>query len=543
MPTTMNEQGNEQRALVVAPVGRDASLICDLVTRQGLGCESFNNVPELAGKIGESTGVLLITDEALRRGGIGPLLDVLNMQPPWSDVPLILLTNSDNATRTKKLIDQNWARRRNVIVVDRPVRRVALASAVRAALQDRTHQYQIRDHLEAEKRKDDQLRQSQRLESIGVLAGGVAHDFNNLLTGILGNASLILNDIPVGHPARDRAQAVCDAAQRAANLTRQLLAYSGKGQFLVEPIDLSSLVRDMSQLIGLSIPKGVFLQLALNEALPAIEADSSQIQQVIMNLVINAAEAIGTDKQGTVLVHTAVQNIDSEYIERTFTPGEIEPGRYVFLEVQDTGCGMDQSTVARIFDPFFTTKFTGRGLGLAAVLGIVRGHRGALRVYSTPGQGTTFKVLFPATEKVSAKRRSPVESAGQRGSGTILVVDDEDVVRKLAKNALERVGYTVLLAESGQAAIDLFKTTDEQVSLVLLDMTMPGLNGHETFLQLKRIRPTVKVLLSSGYNELETTRRFSGQGLAGFIQKPYTAGTLSKTVNSVLSSTDEHGPK
>jgi two-component system cell cycle sensor histidine kinase/response regulator CckA len=539
----MNEQGNEQRALVVAPVGRDGSLICDLLTRQGLGCESFNNVPELAGKIGESTGVLLITDEALRGDGIGPLLDVLNMQPPWSDVPLILLTNSDNATRTKKLIDQNWARRRNVIVVDRPVRRVALTTAVRAALQDRTHQYQIRDHLEAEKRKDDQLRQSQRLESIGILAGGVAHDFNNLLTGILGNASLILNDIPTGHPARDRAQAVCDAAQRAADLTRQLLAYSGKGQFIVEPIDLSSLVRDMSQLIGLSIPKGVFLQLDLNEALPAIEADSSQIQQVIMNLVINGAEAIGTHKQGTVLVHTAVQNIDSEYIERTFTPGEIEPGRYVFLEVQDTGCGMDQSTVARIFDPFFTTKFTGRGLGLAAVLGIVRGHRGALRVYSTPGQGTTFKVLFPATEKVSAKPPSAIESAGQRGSGTILVVDDEDVVRKLAKNALERAGYTVLLAESGEAAIDLFNAADEQVSLVLLDMTMPGLNGYETFLQLKRVRPTVKVLLSSGYNELETTRRFSGQGLAGFIQKPYTAGTLSKTVNSVLLSMDEHGPQ
>jgi two-component system cell cycle sensor histidine kinase/response regulator CckA len=213
------------------------------------------------------------------------------------------------------------------------------------------------------------------------------------------------------------------------------------------------------------------------------------------------------------------------------------------MEVQDTGCGMDESTVARIFDPFFTTKFTGRGLGLAAVVGIVRGHRGALRVYSTPGQGTTFKVLFPAIEKVSAEPRSLMESAGQRGSGTILVVDDEDVIRKIAKNVLERAGYTVLLAESGQAAIDLLKTAGQQVSLVLLDMTMPGLNGHETFLQLKRVRPKVKVLLSSGYNELEATRRFSGQGLAGFIQKPYTAGTLSKTVTSVLLPMDEHGQK
>jgi signal transduction histidine kinase len=224
-----NEQGNEQRVLVVAPVGRDASLICDLLARQGFACESCSNVRELAGKIGERTGALLITDEALGGNVIGHLLEVLNMQPPWSDVPLILLTGSDNATRTKKLIDQNWARRRNVIVVDRPVRRVALTTAIRAALQDRTHQYQIRDHLEAEKRKDDQLRQSQRLESIGILAGGVAHDFNNLLTGILGNASLILNDIPTGHAARARAQEICEAAQRAAELTRQLIqaGYTG----------------------------------------------------------------------------------------------------------------------------------------------------------------------------------------------------------------------------------------------------------------------------------------------------------------------------
>ena len=405
------------------------SVICS--PAKGFGCESCGNVRELAGKIGESTGALLITDEALGENVLGHLLEVLNMQPPWSDVPLILLSNSDNA-RTK-LIDQNWAKRRNVIVVDRPVRKVALITAVRAALQDRAHQYQIRDHLEAEKRRDDQLRQSQRLESIGILAGGVAHDFNNLLTGILGNASLILDDIPTGHLTRDCAQRICKAAQRAAELTRQLLAYSGKGKFIVEPIDLSSLVRDVSSLIGLSIPKSVFLHLDLNEDLPAIEADSSQIQQVIMNLVINGAEAIGADKQGTVLVHTAVQNIDLEYIERTFTPGEIEPGRYVLLEVQDTGCGMAQSTIARIFDPFFTTKFTGRGLGLAAVVGIVRGHRGALRVYSTPGQGTTFKVLFPAIEKVSAKPRSPIESAGPRGSGTILVVDDEDAIREIAK--------------------------------------------------------------------------------------------------------------
>src|SRR5438105_7495700 len=385
--------------------------------------------------------------------------------------------------------------------------------------------------LEAERM--EHLRQAQKRESIGILAGGVAHDFNNLLTGILGNASLIVSEVSSGDAVRSRAEEICNSAQRAAGLTRQLLAYSGQGTFVIEPIDLSALVRDMSDLIHLTTSKGVSLQFELPESLPAIEADASQIQQIIMNLVINAAESIGVDEHGTVVVHNGVHDLDSEQVQ-SIVP-KIEPGQYVFLEVRDNGCGMDEGVIKRIFDPFFTTKFTGRGLGLAAVWGIVRAHNGAMEVRSVCGQGTIFKVLFRASAKVPRRVRTSLDSIEHpRGSGTILVVDDEAVVRQVAKAALERFGYTVELADNGETAIQLFQNAAESFSLVLLDMTMPGLSGLETFLQLKRVRPAVKVLLSSGYNEVEATRRFEGEGLAGFIQKPYTAPALDVKIQDIL---------
>jgi len=389
-----------------------------------------------------------------------------------------------------------------------------------------------------ESQRMDQLRQAQRLESIGILAGGVAHDFNNLLTGVLVNAKLILDDVPPDHPARTRAEEIAEAAQRAAGLTRQLLAYSGKGTFDIQRIDLSALVRDTSELTRLSIPKNVSLELELAEALPAINADASQIQQIIMNLVINGAEAITMEKQGSVVMRTGIEDIDEQFIQRTLI-SDVEPGRYVFLEVQDTGYGMDAPTLARIFDPFFTTKFTGRGLGLAAVLGIIRGHKGTVQVQTAPGEGTTFKVLFPASDSTTIPPRPKLEMGTLRGSGTILVVDDEAIVRKVAQAALEQSGYTVISADSGEAAIDLFRKATDEIAIVLLDMTMPGLSGYETFLELKRARPAVKVLLSSGYNEMETTQRFAGQRLAGFLQKPYTAAALGEKIREVLTSIDE----
>ena len=368
------------------------------------------------------------------------------------------------------------------------------------------------------KRLEEQLRHTQKLESLGVLAGGVAHDFNNLLTGILGNASLALETVSTHHPVRGMLRDLVSASERASHLTRQLLAYAGKGRFLIEPLNLSALVREIAALIQTSIPKNVQLRLELVDDLPWIEADASQVQQVVMNLVINGAEAIAQNENGSVLVATSIQNVDEHYLLTTLAGvSELSPGTYVSLDVHDTGCGMDDATASRIFDPFFTTKFTGRGLGLAAVQGIVRGHKGAMKVYSCPGQGTTFKVLFPATEQVEVPRKVIVPHI-QASSELILVVDDEDIVRRTVKSMLERDGFRVIVAENGKEGVELFQVLSDKVAAVLLDMTMPIMNGEEAYSRLKAIRPDVKVILSSGYNEVEAVRRFTGKGLAGFIQ-------------------------
>jgi PAS domain S-box-containing protein len=381
---------------------------------------------------------------------------------------------------------------------------------------------------------EEQLRHTQKLESLGVLAGGVAHDFNNLLTGILGNASLAFDSLEPHHPDRILIEEVMKAAERAADLTRQLLAYAGKGRFVMRTVDLSELVREISGLIQTSIPKLVQLRLQLGESLPGIDADPGQLQQIVMNLVINGAEAIGPEG-GTVLVRTTVQKTDSPSSGVISANGStLNPGEYVCLEVHDTGCGMSEETLAKIFDPFFTTKFAGRGLGLSAVLGIVNAHRGALRVSSQPGQGTTFQALFPVSAKPLTV--APVKFATNLGgSGTVLVVDDEDVVRQTARHTLEHYGYQTVCATDGAAALDLYRLHTAEISLVLLDLTMPVMNGEEALRQMQMINPDVRVLLSSGYNEVEAIQRFAGKGLAGFIQKPYAAAALAEKVKEALT--------
>jgi PAS domain S-box-containing protein len=380
------------------------------------------------------------------------------------------------------------------------------------------------------KRLEEQLRETQKLESIGVLAGGVAHDFNNLLTGMLGNATLALDGLGPGHGGRSYIEEVIKAAQSAAHLTRQLLAYSGKGRFVIQPVDLSELTREMTTLVRTSIPKTVELRLDLAAGLPAVEGDRGQLQQLIMNLVINGAESIGEDASGTLEVATRIRAIDAE------SSGGIQPGTYVALEVRDSGCGMDQETQSKIFDPFFTTKFSGRGLGLSAVLGIVRGHKGSIKVRSAPGAGTTFEVLLPASARVAAKAGSQAGRADLRGTGTILVADDEALVRRTAQSALERQGYRVLLAENGREAMGMLRGPGAHISLVLLDPAMPLPGGEEALRELRRARPEVKIVLSSGCSEAEAMQPFAGQRLSGFIQKPYTAAQLAEKIKTVLEA-------
>jgi len=393
---------------------------------------------------------------------------------------------------------------------------------------------EINTDVTERRRIEEQLSHTQKLESLGVLAGGVAHDFNNLLTGILGNASLALDGTAPYDRNRVLLEGVMKAAERAADLTRQLLAYAGKGRFIMRTVKLSDLVRKISGMVQASIPKAVQLRLQLTDRLPGIDADPGQLQQIVMNLVINGAEAIGPEG-GTVLVRTGVQQVDSQYIDTMSSAGELlRAGEYTSLEVHDTGSGMTEETLARIFDPFFTTKFAGRGLGLSAVLGIVRAHKGALKVYSKPGQGTTFKVLFPAS--LSSEGAQPLPFTGDlSGTGTVLIVDDEEVVRQTARNTLERYGYKTVTAGDGVNAVDLYRRQPDTISLVLLDLTMPVMSGEEALRELQLINPRVRVLLTSGYNEVEAVQRFAGKGLAGFIQKPYTAAALAEKIKEVLA--------
>jgi two-component system cell cycle sensor histidine kinase/response regulator CckA len=387
-----------------------------------------------------------------------------------------------------------------------------------------------------ERRKiETQRLHAQKLESLGVLAGGVAHDFNNLLTGILGNASLVADSLPPASPNRRILAECIQASERAAQLTRQLLAYAGKGRFVVEPVNISALVREISALIQTSIPRKVQVRLELDDSLPPVEADVGQLQQVVMNLIMNGAEAIG-DAVGLVVCSTALQAVDEAYMRTMGAEAQyIVPGPYVMLEVHDSGCGMDEATLARIFDPFFTTKFTGRGLGLAAVSGIVHGHQGAIQVYSSSGRGSTFKVLFPAIGVGPVAEKADAPGTYEGNNRTVLIVDDEESVRSTAQHILQRRGYRTIEARDGREALEVFRQFAEEIELVLLDLTMPYLNGEEVLRELKTMDPEVSVLLSSGFNEVETVRRFTNKGLAGFLQKPYTAAKLAETVKRILA--------
>ncbi|MFA6149275.1 MAG: PocR ligand-binding domain-containing protein [bacterium] len=396
----------------------------------------------------------------------------------------------------------------------------------------------ITEQKRAEEEKlnlERQVQQAQKMEGLGVLAGGIAHDFNNILMAILGHAELALEEISPMSAARGSLTEITTAARRAADLCRQMLAYAGKAAFMVERVKLRELVEEMSHLLKTAISKKVILNLNLEQGLPLIEADPSQIRQIVMNLIINASEAIG-DQSGVITVSVGATRCDQEYLKKTALREDLAPGLYVHLEVADTGSGMDAGTRSRIFEPFFSTKFTGRGLGLAAVQGIVRAHKGALKVYSEPGKGTTFKILFPgldvAGNKALAQDSSPL--ADWRGKGTILLVDDEESLVALGARMLEHLGFTVLTAANGMQAVELYRERGKEIGLVLMDLTMPHLDGGEAFSELRRLNPEVRVVLASGYSHEDVVSRFAGKGLAGVLQKPYTLFKLREALAGLM---------
>ncbi|HEY3164451.1 MAG TPA: response regulator [Candidatus Limnocylindrales bacterium] len=408
---------------------------------------------------------------------------------------------------------------------------VQQAAALKATNEQLTREMQERALAEDARRAiEAKVLEVQKLESLGVLAGGIAHDFNNLLVAIMGNAGLALLDLPEDSPARASIIDVEVASRRAGELARQMLAYSGRSRFVIEPIELSELVRELLTLLQVSIGKRVILRLNLSPSPVVVDADAAQLRQVVMNLVINAADAIG-DRSGNVTIRVDQMIADADELTRAHPGAGLGPGSYALLEVVDTGTGMDRVTQDRIFDPFFTTKFTGRGLGLAAVLGIVRGHGGALSVNSELGKGSTFRIVLPLSASSPAAGRS--HDREWRGSGTVLVVDDDPMVRTVARRLLESFGLTVRVAAGGPEAIALVSAAPASVDAVLLDMTMPELSGPEVFSELRTIRADLPVVLMSGYHEDELDPGI-GASISGFVQKPFTPADLARCMRVAL---------
>lgn len=512
------------RVLLVEDSEEDADLIILELKRGGFDprYRRVDCADVMVSALEEEPWDLVLSDFSMPRFSVPEALALL--QQKGLDVPFVIVSatiGEEAAVEAMRAGAHDYILKHRLGRLVPAIRRELRESAVRSE----------RRHLE------EQLRHAQKLESLGLLAGGVAHDFNNLLTGILGNASLVQEIVEADETVHGMLQDIIRASERAADLTRQLLAYAGKGKFVVAPVEVSGLVRDISELIRSSVPRTVELKLQLHSGLPPTEGDASQIQQLVMNLILNAVEATG-ERPGVVKVNTAIREIKTGDPVGHFRPEPPLPGTYIMVQVTDDGCGMGEIVKSQIFDPFFTTKFTGRGLGLAAALGIVRGHRGAIGVDSSEGAGSTFTVLLPAAGLAFAPAPSDAGAVPEHGVqsslGAILIIDDEDVVRRTARAALEHFGYTVFEAGDGRDGADLFSRLHDRVSAVLLDLTMPHMDGHDVWNYVRRVRPDMKVIISSGFEEADAMKHFAEDPALLFIKKPYTASALVRTIRIAL---------
>ncbi len=390
---------------------------------------------------------------------------------------------------------------------------------------------------EQKRQMQRQLEQTQRLESLGVLAGGIAHDFNNLLMGILGHADMALLKLPHTSSALENFESIKTISLRAADLCKQILAYSGQGKFDEQKFSMNDLVHEMMQMIKTSISKNCVLDLDLDEQLPLMIGDYSQMQQILMNFVINASDAFD-NRSGIIKIATGNKYCSQDYFSENCIIKPENSGNYISLEVSDNGPGMDKDTLNRIFDPFFTTKFTGRGLGLSAVLGIVRSHGGGLRVDSTLLKGTTFTVFFPAVAGSAPEvpvLSEPKSAKEVHFSGKVLLVDDEEMVLNVCKSLLEVFGIDVLIARDGCEAVEVYKVKQDEIDLVILDLTMPKMDGTEAFRILRQFDPNAKIVIASGYAEETLATRFGGEKPSAILSKPYTLENLTNILSELLS--------
>ena len=386
---------------------------------------------------------------------------------------------------------------------------------------------------EERKRAEERALQMQKLESLRVLAGGIAHDLNNLMVAVMGNAGLALHALPNGSPAREYVADIEKATEKVTNFSNQILSFTSNAATKREPVNLNAIVNDTAHFLLASITKSAELEFRLSEDLPAIMADPQSMQQIVMNLIINASDAIG-ERKGSIRVSTGKMYADRKYLDSLYKNG-IPEGEYIYVEVADTGCGMSPDTRKRIFEPFFTTKFTGRGIGLSAVFGIVCAHGGTIALESEEGCGAKFRILLPVPAKpVAAAAVKPVSEDVWHGKGSILIVDDEKDSLLMAKKVLESAGYSVLTAEDGAEAIKVYRNNSDTVSVVILDLVMPHVRGDEAAKEIRRIRDDVSILLLSGYHEIDLTGINNGPGKTTILEKPYKITKLLGAVQDIL---------
>ena len=469
----------------------------------------------------------------------------------WLSVSLLCFLALRRVTRSfntlvhgiESMQDGNFNSRIRIESDDEPGRAARAVNNLANALQQRGEENRVlqEEHLNLER----QMLQSQKLESLGVMAGGIAHDFNNLLQAISGNMELALMDSAADSAPHKYINRAMTSAKRAALLTDLMLTYLGKGIIVKKALDLNVLVRENAELLGSATTTAVPMELSLAPELPTILADEAQIQQVVMNLITNAAESIET-QPGTVRLTTGVQRCDETCLASSLLDERTEAGQYVFLEVEDNGCGMSEETLQRLFEPFFTTKFTGRGLGMSAVMGIIRTHNGALFVESEPGKGTTFRVMFPATKGglLTATSAEPIAEpapiapapAADILSGVALVVDDEKAVLRVCATMVKHCGFKVITACDGIDAVAKFRAHADEITIVVMDLIMPNMDGIAAMSEIQNIKPDTRVIISSGFNEEELSERLANETPSGLIQKPYSLNLIKAEIQRVMQA-------
>ena len=388
---------------------------------------------------------------------------------------------------------------------------------------------------EAERRAlEAQIQQAQKLESLGLLTGGIAHDLNNTLVGVQGNACLALAEAPEGSGLHERLERIVGACERTSKVIRQMLAYAGHVTCDTRPLELNRLIEDMAEFMRAGVPKNIALLTELDPALPKIEGDNGQLQQVVTNLLVNAIEAIG-DRAGRITIRTDAAQLTGAELERTYPEQGLKPGRHVRLCVEDNGRGMSAETLRRIFEPFFSEKGMGRGLGLAAMRGVVRAHQGGVGVESEPDRGTCFSVVFPVLEDPAAQEPVGRPKARLKAGSTILVIDDEFEVRDVVKDMLTARGLNVLTAEDGNRGVEVFRRNADSIDVVLLDLAMPGKSGDEVLQEILAVRPAAKVIVASGFIEERASEQFEAAKPAAFLHKPFTTDALIERIGGVLN--------